>query len=284
MVVSMTQDEKGPITDVCIVADKARCPLNYEVISRAYDDPHTEADVWKDGFFAFSRVLRYICISRAVPKNAFVCNVVADIAITNAGDIVPSGFAAIEFCADTREKALRKKQLCIRTMPRESAVDAVNEVIVLAKIKKPPTGFSLAGEIDGLLICYKYGTIPADFPGARNDGAASVYPNLPYPIHPLSHSATPGQPIPATPTDAGGYQRQGAPAASVDPAGYSTLDRQYSLGVKLGIEGVPFELSQLLTGNDNQRRDIPYLKHASADRLESEFNYDFIVEQTILDN
>jgi len=286
MVVSMTQDEKGPIIDICIVADKARCPLNYEVISRAYDDPSTEADVWKDGFFAFSRVLRYICISRSIPKNAFVCNVVADLAITNAGDIVPSGFAAIEFCADSKsflgEKALRKKQLCIRTMPRESAVDAVNDVIVLAKLKKPPTGYSLAGEVDGLLICYKYGTIPADFPGVRPEGAANVYPNLPYPIHPLSH-ATPNQPIPGTPTEAGGYQRQSAPAP-VNAAGYSTLDRQYSVAAKLGIEGVPFELSHLLTGNDNQRRDLPYLKPASADRLESEFNYEFLVEQTVLDN
>jgi len=269
----------NPITDICIVTDKTKCPQNYEVISKAYDDPTIEADVWKDGFFAFNRVLRYICISRTVPKNAFVCNIVADVAVSNIGDIVPSGFTAIESCADSREKALRKKQLCIRTMPRESAVDAVNDVILLAKSKKPPTGYSLAGEIDGLLLCFKYGTIPADFPGAKPEGAG-VYPNLPYPIHPLSHSASRGSQIAATPTEDGHQKQSAVPAVSA--AGYSTLDRQYSLGVKIGIEGVPFELNHLFTSNNSQRRNLPFLKPASADRLEAEFNYDFNTEQAVL--
>lgn len=115
-------------------------------------------------------------------RGASVVSVVADVAVGNAGDVVPPGFTPILHTEDTREKALRKKQLSVRIVPRVSAVDAVSDLVLLARLKKPPQGYTLAGfppppsptspphpapccsEIDGLMLCFKYGTIPEDFP------------------------------------------------------------------------------------------------------------------------
>lgn len=43
------------------------------------------------------------------------------------------------------EKSLRKKYLCVRTVARDAVVDAVGEIILLSKLKKPPRNYSSAG-------------------------------------------------------------------------------------------------------------------------------------------
>uniref|UniRef100_A0A914W046 MABP domain-containing protein n=1 Tax=Plectus sambesii TaxID=2011161 RepID=A0A914W046_9BILA len=149
----------NPLTAICIVADKNRCPTGFLPIAKSFDD-QTEADVWKDGFFTLSRVYRYIAFSKVIQPNAFVVNVVADVCVVADREVVPSGFVPIELTDDTREKALRKKQLCVRYVPRDTAVDAVCDLIILTRQKKPPNGYSMAGDIDGLTICYKFGVIP----------------------------------------------------------------------------------------------------------------------------
>lgn len=46
-------------------------------------------------------------------------------------------------------------------------MDAITDIIVLSKQKRPPKGYTSAGDIDGLMICYKqtpiaetYGRLP----------------------------------------------------------------------------------------------------------------------------
>ena len=52
--------------------------------------------------------------------------------------------------------------MCVRMMPLETAVDAVCDVVILAKTKHAPAGYTIAGDVDGLMICFKYSTIPDD--------------------------------------------------------------------------------------------------------------------------
>jgi len=271
---------ENPVTEICIVADKSRCPPGYGVIAKAYDDTSSEADVWKDGLFAFSRVYRYICVCKSPPQNSFVCNVVADLALVNDKDIVPAGYVAIEYTTDTREKALRKKLLCVRTVPRETTVDAVSDLIILAKQKRPPQGFTLAGEIDGLLLCYKYGVIPPDFPGNRSN--ANVYPNLPYPIHPLSHTSngpasTPTRPAPPLP-----IQNHMQGSANRNSWNENPYARQTSISgapAHSGIDGVPFELNpRIKISQSNNNNRLPVLRPINS----SEFDYTFSIENSIL--
>lgn len=50
------------------------------------------------------------------------------------------------------EKALRKKYLCVRTVARDAVVDAVGEIVLLSKMRKPPKNYSSAGFVQSVII------------------------------------------------------------------------------------------------------------------------------------
>ncbi|MFH4978375.1 hypothetical protein AB6A40_005084 [Gnathostoma spinigerum] len=165
-----------PITAIVIVADRNGAPAGFSAITKAYDD-QSDADLWKESAFSiFSRPVRYIAISRVVPENTVNFNVVVDICIVRDSDPIPNGFMAIDYTVDTKEKALRKRYLCVRSVARDTVVDAIGEILVLNKLKKPPRGYASAGEIDGALICFKHIVIPQNFgrlPHCRSSVAMS---------------------------------------------------------------------------------------------------------------
>ena len=43
------------------------------------------------------------------------------------------------------EKASRKKQLCVKLVPRDSTKDAISELIILSRSKRPPSGYTMVG-------------------------------------------------------------------------------------------------------------------------------------------
>ncbi|VDO92117.1 unnamed protein product [Heligmosomoides polygyrus] len=136
-----------PITALCIVSDKNKCPKGFTPITRCHDDG-TDADLWRESAFSlWSRPVRYLAISREVPEAAIrgTVSVVTDITVVKDTDPIPHGFVAIDYCADSREKSLRKRFICLKTEPRDSVVDAIGEVIILNKQKKTPKDFTLAG-------------------------------------------------------------------------------------------------------------------------------------------
>ncbi|TKR73930.1 hypothetical protein L596_021174 [Steinernema carpocapsae] len=156
------EGEQTPIVALCLVADRHKAPFGFSAITRTFDD-HSDADIWKEGMWAIiNRPVRYIAVSRQVPKGSTPNNieVLVDLTIVNDKDPVPPGFTALDFTADSREKGLRKKYICIKTAARSSVVDAIGDIIILAKSKRPPMGYSQAGEIDGMLVCYKHVVIP----------------------------------------------------------------------------------------------------------------------------
>ena len=54
-----------PITALCIVADRQKCPPNYTPIVKSHDS-NTEIDLWKDGLFS-KNTTRYICYTKDYP-------------------------------------------------------------------------------------------------------------------------------------------------------------------------------------------------------------------------
>lgn len=282
----MNPNPDNPITELCIVSDKNRCPPNFSPITRAHDDASYDTDLWKDSLFSFSRIYRYICVCKTVPQNAYTCSVVADIALVNDKDNIPTGFTPIEYTADSKEKALRKKLLCVRTVPREFAVDAVCDFIILARQKRTPAGYSLAGELEGLLLCYKYGVIPPSFPSqSPTESGSGVYPNLPYPIHPLSHASSDNRPnriAPSPPFKQQPFQTDTG-SNNVHDAGHiaPAYNRQSSLASSVhntGIEGIPFELNPRIKSSKNNKLKLPFLKPISIE----DYEYNFSVESTVL--
>ena len=63
---------------------------------------------------------------------------------------------------------------------RSSIFLAITDIIILSKSKKAPEGFTLAGEMNGLVICYKSSPLP---PGAETSAQSAP---LPYQAHQIN--------------------------------------------------------------------------------------------------
>uniref|UniRef100_A0A1I7VT42 MABP domain-containing protein n=1 Tax=Loa loa TaxID=7209 RepID=A0A1I7VT42_LOALO len=96
-----------------------------------------------------------------------------------ASDIIFA--SSLLFIKLPEEKALRKKYLCVRTVARDAVVDAVGEIVLLSKMRKPPKNYSCAGEVDGILVCFKHIVIPSSFgvtiPRSRSTTSV-LYPSV----------------------------------------------------------------------------------------------------------
>uniref|UniRef100_A0A915D4Y0 MABP domain-containing protein n=1 Tax=Ditylenchus dipsaci TaxID=166011 RepID=A0A915D4Y0_9BILA len=192
-----------------------KCPPGFTPIVKTYNDG-SDADLWKDGFGfgIFNRVVRYLAIGRNVSDPQGL-EVITDLAIISEKEAVPSNFVCIDFTADTKEKALKKK--------------------FLSGSKKPPKGYTSAGDIDGMLICYKVTTIPQTYGQLKHSQSTEIRPpakgNMP--LYPNINDPT-------------------LPIASQNNA------------VK-GVDGVPFQLNpvfskSLLKHKISNFLDIPELK------------------------
>lgn len=79
------------------------------------------------------------------------------------------GFSLLSRTADSEHKAWRKRQIAYKLAKRGSITHAVTDVILCSKLKAAPDGFKLAGEINGVTVCYKSGPVthrpPPSIPG-----------------------------------------------------------------------------------------------------------------------
>lgn len=72
----------------------------------------------------------------------------------------PKEFSQVSRTADSDQKAWRKRQLIYKLSKRGTVTQAVTDIILCSKLKAAPDGFKLAGDINGVLICYKTSAIP----------------------------------------------------------------------------------------------------------------------------
>jgi len=173
------------------------------------------------------------------------------------------------FFPRTEQKAWRKRQLCYRLTERSSVFLAVTDIIILSKAKKAPDGFTLAGEINGLVICFKSAPLPAE---------ATASPNLlPYQVNYKSH------PHSASPVLSHNPVRP-APALALNPANTSVnKSSAVSSGTFSGfgaLDGVPFQLSsQIRCSATTPSSVLGRIRHKSPQEVDAEFSYSFSNEQ-----
>ena len=137
----------------------------------------------------------------------------------------------------------------------------------MSRTRRPPRGYTLAGEIDGMSVCFKVNTIPETY--ARLNHSKSnptvLYPNLPH-----------------------------KPSLDNEPYRHSTSDLEISgihnelnnFTIKMprgirGIDGVPFKLSPALEKAVQSRKsdDLPALLNPEATL---NFEYNFATERSCL--
>ncbi|XP_060570380.1 multivesicular body subunit 12B-like [Ruditapes philippinarum] len=272
----MTDNEDWPITGVVVVADITKCPAGYTTIDRTYDRAE-EADLWRDGIFG-RRVTRYLCVQRTAPQPGK--DVLVDVSIINDRDPVPAGFTVLDYTADTREKATKKKVICVRWMSVNLTNSALSELIILPKgTRRPPNGYTLVGELNNLMLCYKMANIQTQSKISHTNSDPSINMtdmanNLPYTLHPgkenayrqgMSSSYTPG-------TNVAGYN-QNRPAPP---------QRQMTIGGTVSaLSGVPWQLSPKLTDLENLKNiHIPEIRYKTILDIENQYQYHFDVERS----
>lgn len=241
--------DNRPVTAICMIEDPSKCPSGYQVVDKTFDQD-TDADLWKDGFFR--RITRYICISKGEWQGN---EVIESITIIGEKDTPPDDYAILMYTRDTEQRAMRKKHLCYKSAPRNTAQVAVTDVIVLSKWKKPPAGFTLAGEMNNLLICYKSGTV-----GSIKRSTGDV--NLPYPMAPASEGFQ-GNNWNNVGKEVNSYQQQG-----FRPFGGSVLD------------DIPFDINPKYKDLFNITQfSLPNIPIKTEEELNAECAYDFHTEQ-----
>ncbi|ESN96140.1 hypothetical protein HELRODRAFT_68267 [Helobdella robusta] len=150
-----------PITQVCVVADPQKCPPSYDLLMRS-KDKEADCDLWRESGM-FKRYTRYLCFTRSFNIDNLQDNMVlVALQILNEKDFPPTGFTTIDKTLDSEEKAFRKKQLCVKMASRNSVSTAITDIVLLTKVKRPPEEYTLLGDINGILVCYKTGRVPPE--------------------------------------------------------------------------------------------------------------------------
>ncbi|KAH0951986.1 hypothetical protein HN011_005195 [Eciton burchellii] len=308
--VSAVLPDDRPITAISVVEDIDKCPPNFTVVSRTYDQD-TDADLWRESGLFIKKKGRYICFSKTEGEPNCV---VEDIMVCNERDAPPNGYTMIAYTIDSKQKAWRKKQVCYKVINKNSCAKAVTDIIICSRInhkntKSAPVGFSAAGIINGVRVCYKMTDIATNAssdlqPYANIDLLQNASPNgtlLPErPPKPkfsksLVNEINPPPIVSATNWDESVNQdfmplsprklrptrpAPQPPTSVASPVLETRLTSTYgTLPGSTDLDGVPFALNPRLTHLNCVFQDLPHIKMWTQKDLDKEFHYDFRAER-----
>uniref|UniRef100_A0A6B2E9H1 Multivesicular body subunit 12A n=1 Tax=Phlebotomus kandelakii TaxID=1109342 RepID=A0A6B2E9H1_9DIPT len=254
--------DNRPITSLIVVENCERCPKPFTPIHLTYDQD-SDADLWRETFLFGKHPGRYLCMSKQDTSND---SVVETISVIGANEKPPEGFSIIHQTTDNVQKAWRKRQLVFKSVERRNASKAVTDIIICSKSKKAPNGFLIAGEINGLSVCYKVGAATRPLPQLpsveNKDKILQPMENLSIShIYENTSPQLPTRPAPKPPTP------QSPTSATYGTLGGATYAE---------IEGVPFVLNPNL---QQKEIHVPPFKPAN---ISSHIEYDFSLERQIL--
>lgn len=271
-------DDK-PITAISIVEDASKCPPGFYVVTRTHDQD-SDADLWKESNFFGRKVTRYLCLSKT---EGIADYIVEAVGIIMEKETPPDGYCLVQRTIDSEQKAWRKRQLCYRLSRRNVACSAVTDIIVLNRAKKAPEGFSLAGDINGMALCFKTGILVPTTP-----------PSVTAPL--LSYSPSPNnvsnnkelRPAPTPPNGMAyprlspthDYENLVRPIRPAPPRPLPSHSAYATIASYHGLEGIPFILNPKLDGSSSVNSPgYPAVKVKTKYQLDKEYEYDFRLEK-----
>ncbi|XP_075903314.1 multivesicular body subunit 12B-like isoform X3 [Nelusetta ayraudi] len=110
------------------------------------------------------------------PDDYFVGpNVVVDMKLMEAKDVLPEGYTLVEETLDTKETAMRKRRLCVKTSPRAAAETALHDIQLIAKSKYHLVNYTTIGDINSLGLWYRMGDVaPLEPPAVSAEADVSA--------------------------------------------------------------------------------------------------------------
>ena len=205
---------------------------------------------------------RFICITRIWPVGEKMHTLVLeDIKLINERDNPPANYEVLSQTVDTNEKGTTKKLICIKMIERQTGMKCVCDIIFLYRSKRPPAFHTLIGEIHGLQMCVKEGTVPPSMSQAQSN----IYSDS---MNNRSYSASSRQQS---------YQTS-------DYSNLNTLSKKSD--EKELLDGIPFQINpKYLTTMNNQRSEndlsgLDSYRILSIYEIEQNFKYDFSTERS----
>jgi len=249
-------DTNYPITGICLVSKPNSVPTGYQCIRKVYDDPLRDADLMPDSIL--ERKDRFLCITRAFPLAGNQQFVLEDIKLINERDFTPPQYTALTQTVDTFEKATTKRTICVKLVERQAGMTCICDIVFLYKTKRPPQLYTIIGDINGLQMCIKVGTVPSFRPPPPVP-TSNLYPN------PMNNQPYRDNSI-------------------TEPSHTNTLSKKSD--EKEILDGIPFEINpKYLIRNQNGINDLSGLDSfpiLSSYEIEQNYNYDFNLENSSL--
>ncbi|CAF1263004.1 unnamed protein product [Rotaria sordida] len=259
-----------PITGICLVSKPDNVPTGYHCIRKVYDDTNRDADLMADSLL--ERKDRFICITRIWPLADMRTLVLEDIKLINERGNPPANYVVLALTSDTREKGTTKRLICVKMVERQSGMKCICDIIFLYRSKRPPQSYTSIGDINGLQMCVKEGTVPllrAPPPPPAPQTQSNLYPN------PMSHHVYQTS-----------QQQQQQNYQTIDHSNTNTLTKKSD--EKEILDGIPFQINpKYLIGmnskrNENDLSGLDSFSILSAYDIEQYFKYDFSVERSSL--
>lgn len=215
---------------------------------------------------------RFLCITRIWPlvnmrtlgsdRNL----ILEDVKLINERETPPPSYTALAYTYDTREKGTAKRLICVKMAERQPGMKCICDIVFLYRAKRPPQSYTIIGEINGLQMCVKEGTVPATTISPTNaDPQSNLYPN------PLTDTS---------------YQTTQQRRPSMDYSNTNTLSKKTD--EKEILDGIPFEINSKYLNemrNNQQRNGLTGLESfriLTPYEIDQYFNYDFHVEKSSL--
>ncbi|XP_053675560.1 multivesicular body subunit 12B [Anopheles nili] len=261
--------DNRPITSLQLVEEFERCPANFLPINKTYDQDQ-DADLWREKLLIGKRTTRYLCLSKTEGLPDYI---VETLKIINEKENVPDGFSQLTRTADTEQKAWRKKQLVYRLAKKGTANQAVTDIILCSRLRQAPEGFTLAGDINGILVCFKMSSIPHR-PSPSVPIQQSIT-DIAKTIENLKMQSNHDKSLPETQDH---EYVQLLSTYQLSPKGTTPKPRLYSTGtlsLHTDVEGVPFLLNSALKQCNSK---FPVIYELSGTQME----YDFELERQVL--
>ncbi len=259
-------DTNSPITGICLVSKPNNVPTGYQCIRKGSKHPHSYIYIYKSFSLVFDepsrdadlmadtildRKDRFLCITRVYPLAGNQTLVLEDIKLINERDPPAPQYTALTYTQDTYEKATAKRTICVKLVERQAGMKSICDIIFLYKAKRPPQFYTIIGDINGLQMCIKEGTVPS-LRAPPPVPVSNLYPN------PNHEPTTPDQPY------------------------TNTLSKKSD--EKEILDGIPFEINpKYLVRNRNSANDLlgsDSVQILSSYEIEQYFNYDFILERS----
>ncbi|KAL3277294.1 hypothetical protein HHI36_012644 [Cryptolaemus montrouzieri] len=266
-----------PVTAITIVENISNCPPGFYPVSRTYDQDQ-DADLRESSIFK-SSAARYLCLSKTEGLPNFV---VSEFLVVNEKVTPPAGFSLLNRTTDSEQKAWKKKQLCYRLENLKNTKSAVTDIIICSRLKKAPEGFTFAGELNGITVCYKMGNVQDAHSTPEQTPPVPNRPPRPAPPPPVSNSAYPN--IQDDDHDyeilLPGYPKPKPPVPLPVTTSQNSTHTLNTSNSYSAMEGVPFIINpKFLTSANATKVTLPTIKAKTMQQLLKEYSYPFTVER-----